>query len=69
MGRTTNMAVEKVVGMLTCLLATRSHRDERGDVPGWVMITVMTIVMASAIFVIFQERVTSFLRGTLDKYM
>ncbi len=45
------------------------RRDERGDVPGWVMITVMTIVMASAIFVIFQERVTSFLRGTLDKYM
>ncbi len=47
----------------------RWWRDERGDVPGWVMITVMTIVMASAIFVIFQERVTSFLRGTLDKYM
>lgn len=48
---------------------TWSRRDERGDVPGWVMITVMTIVVASAIFVIFQERVTSFLRGTLDKYM
>ncbi len=45
------------------------RRDERGDVPGWVMITVMTIVVASAIFVIFQSRVTSFLQGTLDKYM
>ena len=49
--------------------STLMRRDESGDVPGWVMITVMTIVMASAIFVIFQERVTSFLRGTLDKYM
>ncbi len=46
-----------------------SRRNERGDVPGWVMITVMTIVVASAIFVIFQARVTSFLQGTLDKYL
>jgi UPF0716 family protein affecting phage T7 exclusion len=44
-------------------------RDERGDVPGWVMITVMTIVIASAILVIFQDRVTSFLSATLNQYM
>lgn len=45
------------------------HRDERGDVPGWVMITVMTIVIASAILAIFQAQVTSFLQDTLDTYM
>lgn len=44
-------------------------RDERGDVPGWVMITVMTIVIASAILVIFQDRVTTFLNNTLNQYM
>ena len=44
-------------------------RTERGDVPGWVMITVMTIVIASAILVIFQDRVTSFLNETLNQYM
>jgi hypothetical protein len=44
-------------------------RDERGDVPGWVMITVMTIIIASSILVIFQTRVTSFLSDALDKYM
>lgn len=44
-------------------------RSERGDVPGWVMITVMTIVIASAILVIFQDRVTSFLNETLNQYM
>ncbi len=44
-------------------------RSERGDVPGWVMITVMTIVIASAILVIFQDRVTSFLNQTLNQYM
>jgi hypothetical protein len=41
-------------------------RDERGDVPGWVMITVMTIVVATAIIGIFQPWVTSFLSETLD---
>ena len=53
------------------LLKTRgTHaRNERGDVPGWVMITVMTIVIASAILVIFQNRVTSFLSETLNQYM
>lgn len=25
-------------------------RDERGDVPGWVMVTVMTVALAIAIF-------------------
>ncbi len=44
-------------------------RTERGDVPGWVMITVMTIVIASAILVIFQDRVTTFLSDTLNQYM
>jgi hypothetical protein len=44
-------------------------RDERGDVPGWVMITVMTIIIASSILVIFQNRVTNFLSDALDQYM
>jgi len=46
-----------------------SRRDERGDIPGWVMITVMTIVIASAILVVFQDRVTTFLSAPLNDYM
>ncbi|CAA9379336.1 MAG: hypothetical protein AVDCRST_MAG21-1396 [uncultured Nocardioidaceae bacterium] len=49
--------------------ALSRRRDERGDVPGWVMITVMTIVIASAILAIFQGQVTGFLQETLNKYM
>ncbi len=45
------------------------RRDERGDVPGWVMITVMTIIMAAAILGLFQDEVTGFLRRTLNDYM
>jgi hypothetical protein len=41
-------------------------RDERGDVPGWVMITVMTVVVAAAILAIFQPWVEDFLSETLN---
>ncbi len=51
------------------LVSRLRSRNERGDVPGWVMITVMTIVIASAILVIFQDRVTTFLSNTLNQYM
>ena len=30
-------------------------RDERGDVPGWVMVTVMTVALAIAIFAFAEE--------------
>jgi hypothetical protein len=41
-------------------------RNERGDVPGWVMITVMTILLVSALFAVFNSEVTSFFRSGLD---
>lgn len=58
-----------MMDLLERLYARAMVRDERGDVPGWVMITVMTIIIASSILLIFQERVTSFLSDALDQYM
>ena len=59
-----------LMAALAALVArVRGEDPERGDVPGWVMITVMTIIIASSILVIFQTRVTSFLSDALDKYM
>lgn len=55
--------------LLRRLSARAMVRDEQGDVPGWVMITVMTIIIASSILVIFQARVTSFLSDALEQYM
>ncbi|MBA2456510.1 MAG: hypothetical protein H0V48_08250 [Nocardioidaceae bacterium] len=66
MGRTTNMAVEKVVGMLTCLLATRCHRDERGDVPGWVMITVMTAGLVAVLTAVAGPQLRDLLQEALS---
>jgi hypothetical protein len=34
-------------------------RDDRGDVPGWVMITVMTAGIVAALIVIAGPRLTS----------
>jgi hypothetical protein len=59
----------RITAALDRAYAVDRRRDERGDIPGWVMITVMTIVIASAILVIFQDRVTTFLSSTLNDYM
>ena len=59
----------RIAALLRSRYAVRRCRDQRGDIPGWVMITVMTVIIASAIMVIFQERVTSFLSSTLNDYM
>lgn len=49
------------------MMARIRQRGERGDIPGWVMITVMTIVIASALMVAFRERVESFLDEALGQ--
>jgi hypothetical protein len=59
----------RITALLRSWYAVERRRDERGDIPGWVMITVMTVIIASAIMVIFQDRVTSFLNSTLNDYM
>lgn len=55
------------MNLLTTITRRRRVRDERGDIPGWVMITVMTIVIASALMVTFQDRVTGFLDEALSQ--
>lgn len=48
------------------LLGARA-RDDRGDVPGWVMVTVMSAVLVVAILGIFEPQVKSALSGVIDK--
>jgi hypothetical protein len=38
----------------------------RGDVPGWVMVTVMTAGLVVAIFAIFKGRITSAVEDAID---
>ncbi|PUA81127.1 hypothetical protein C7S10_11785 [Nocardioides currus] len=41
-------------------------RDERGDVPGWVMVTVMTVGLAIAIFTFAQDPLKALLTRAFD---
>ncbi len=39
---------------------------ERGDVPGWVMITVMTAALVLAILIPFREAIVTAIQDALD---
>ena len=51
--------------LLARWLAARDERD-RGDVPGWVMVTVMTAILVVAILGIFEPQIKDALTGIID---
>lgn len=51
----------------TALVARVAREDrERGDVPGWVMVTVMTAILVVAILGIFEPQIKNALAGIID---
>ena len=40
---------QSISGLLDHLLLANRPRDERGDVPGWVMVTLMTAIVVAAL--------------------
>lgn len=42
-------------------------RNDRGDVPGWVMITVMTAGLVAVIYGVAREELRDLLRSALNK--
>jgi hypothetical protein len=47
------------------LVAPRTH-DERGDVPGWVLVTVMTAGLVTVIWGVARDEFTAMLRAALN---
>jgi hypothetical protein len=43
-----------------------SEDDERGDVPGWVLVVLMTTGLVTAIWTIAAPRLSTILRNSLD---
>ncbi|MCD4534052.1 hypothetical protein LRP67_08175 [Nocardioides sp. cx-169] len=61
--------MEKLTVMLTGLyvgLVAPRSRDERGDVPGWVLVTVMSAGIVMAIWGVAQGALTQMLRDALN---
>ena len=55
-----------VTSALAALTArVRGEDPERGDVPGWVMITVMTAALVLAILIPFREAIVSAVQNAL----
>jgi hypothetical protein len=56
--------------LMTALAAlverTRDEDPERGDVPGWVMITVMTAALVLAILIPFRTAIVDAVQNALD---
>ncbi len=44
----------------------RAISDQRGDVPGWVLVVLMTTGLVTAIWTIAAPRLTAILRNSLD---
>ena len=59
-----------LTGLLLRLVAVTAHRHDgsrdRGDVPGWVLITIMTAGLVTAIWVVAKDQLTTILQTALN---
>ncbi|MDQ4039729.1 MAG: hypothetical protein M3313_15605 [Actinomycetota bacterium] len=55
-----------LVWWLMSVSRMRGPDRERGDVPGWVMITVMTAALVLAILIPFREAIVTAIQDALD---
>lgn len=56
-------------GAMRRFTKTRLYRalaDQRGDVPGWVLVVLMTTGLVTAIWTIAAPRLTAILKSSLD---
>ena len=44
----------------------RGGAKDRGDVPGWVMVTVMTAILVVAILAVFEPQIKTAISSALD---
>ena len=55
-----------LTGLATLADRVRGEDSERGDVPGWVMITVMTAALVLAILIPFREAIVTAVTSALS---
>ena len=59
-------SVESALARIWLALTQPRVRDERGDVPGWVLVTVMTAGLVMAIWVVAEAQLRSMLSAALS---
>jgi hypothetical protein len=59
-------AMQQRLTRLFAAYAVPRKRDQRGDVPGWVLITVMTAALVAALWAIAEPQLKDLLSSALD---
>jgi hypothetical protein len=60
------MVTQLLANVRSLLLRTWLYRDERGDVPGWVLITLMTVGIVMALWIVAEPKLSGLLSNALD---
>ncbi len=58
--------VSAVLTVVARFASPAEETDDRGDVPGWVMITVMTAIVVIALLAVFRDQVTTAVKNAFD---
>jgi hypothetical protein len=59
-------AVTLLITRIVLMVTAPRPRDERGDVPGWVLVTVMTAGLVGALWKLAGPQLNSMLTAALD---
>lgn len=51
---------------IASLLQQLSHRGDRGDVPGWVLVAVMTAGLVTALWLVADDQLTAVLSRAIN---
>jgi hypothetical protein len=62
-----NLLIIRLYAGLVAPLPGRDQRDERGDVPGWVLVTVMSAGVVAVLYGVAKDELTEMLRSALNK--
>ena len=55
-----------VIARVSAATATDPEDRDRGDVPGWVMITVMTAIVVIALLAVFRQQVVTAVQNAFE---
>jgi hypothetical protein len=58
--------MKRIVSSVIARRFRRTDDAERGDVPGWVLITVMTAGLVTALWLVASPQLTSFFQSALN---
>jgi hypothetical protein len=60
------MVTQFLVGVRSLVQRLSLRLSDRGDVPGWVLITLMTVGIVMALWIVAEPKLSSLLGNALD---